>query len=407
MIERLSYHERITPFMNVPVIKAITGMRRAGKSTFMIQLIDRLRESGVPDTHFLYLNMELFENAELRDANKLHKYITAKAKDQRGTIYIFIDEVQEIHEWERVINSLLAEKKYDIYITGSNAHLLSSELATLLSGRYVEIRIHTLSLSEQLSLTQLKNPNQTPSEQFSYYMRYGGFPGLHYLPENDSVIRQFLEAVYSTIVLNDLMTRHAIRDPELFQRIMIYIADNCGNLTSAKRIADFLKSERRTASVDTVMNYIHFAGGAFLIERAQRYDIQGRRLLEVNDKYFMSDLGLRYAMRGYTPEMLSGQLENMVYLELIRQGYTVNVGKTIGGEIDFIATRADEKQYFQVTATLNDPKVVDREYSAFNQISDHFPKTVLSLDDHFDTNYNGIRWQNIQDFLLEGDAGSA
>jgi predicted AAA+ superfamily ATPase len=400
MVERRMYHDRIAPFVNVPIVKAITGMRRSGKSTFMLQLIERLRSTSVGDENIVYLNMELFEHSELRSATALHGFISAKAAGRSGKMYIFIDEVQEVSGWERVINSLLAENNYDIYITGSNAHLLSSELATLLSGRYVELRIHTLSLPEQLELTQLKYPNRTATEQFAYYLRYGGFPGLHYLPENDGVIRQFLEAMYSTIVLNDLITRHALRDPDLFQRVMLYLADNCGNLTSAKRIADFLKAEQRKVAVDTVMNYIHFAQSAFLIERAQRYDVQGRRVLEVNDKYFMSDLGLRFAMRGYTPTMQSGQLENAVYLELIRRGYTVHVGKTNGGEIDFVAHRGDDKRYYQVTSTLNDPKVIDREYGAFNSINDHFPKTVLSLDAHFDTNYNGINWQNIQHFLM-------
>jgi predicted AAA+ superfamily ATPase len=400
MIKRQTYHERIEPFINVPIVKAITGMRRSGKSTFMLQLVERLKNDSVADDDIIYLNMELFEHAELRTAKKLYDFICAKAKRRRSKLYLFIDEVQEVHQWERVINSLLAENRYDIYITGSNAHLLSSELATLLSGRYVELRVHTLSLAEQLELTRLQKPERTANEQFAYYIRYGGFPGLHYLPENDGVIRQFLEAVYSTIVLNDLMTRHALRDADLFQRVMLYLADNCGNLTSAKRVADFFRSEQRKVAVDTVMNYIHFAQSAFLIERAQRYDVQGRRLLEVNDKYYMSDLGLRFAMRGYTPEMQSGQLENAVYLELMRRGYTVHVGKTASGEIDFIAMRSDEKHYYQVTATLNDPKVVDREYGAFEVVNDHFPKTVLSLDPHFDTNYNGIQWQNLQLFLM-------
>lgn len=400
MITRHTYHERIAPFINVPVVKAITGMRRSGKSTFMLQLIERLRNDSVSEDDIVYLNMELFEHAELRTAKKFHDYIHGRAKGRHSKLYLFIDEVQEVHEWERVINSLLAENRYDIYITGSNAHLLSSELATLLSGRYVELRMYTLSLQEQLELTRLRDSSRSASDQFAYYIRYGGFPGLHYLPENDGVIRQFLEAVYSTIVLNDLMTRYSLRDADLFQRVMLYLADNCGNLTSAKRVADFFKSEQRKAAVDTVMNYIHFAQSAFLIERAQRYDVQGRRLLEVNDKYYMSDLGLRFAMRGYTPEMQSGQLENAVYLELLRRGYTVHVGKTTLGEIDFIAIRGDEKHYYQVTATLNDPKVVDREYSAFDLVNDHFPKTVLSLDPHFDTNYNGVQWQNLQLFLL-------
>ena len=300
----------------------------------------------------------------------------------------------------KAINSQLAEGKSDIYITGSNARLLSSELATLLSGRYVEFKMYSLVFSEFISFISSKDMGNTIGEQFDAFLKFGGFPGIHHMELDDPVIRQYLQSIYNSVLLKDVIVRNNIRDAAMLDVISKYLIDNSGKITSAKSISDFMKSQKRKVSVDTVLNYIRFNCDALLFEKVERYDLKGKRLLETYEKYYMSDIGLRFATLGYTSDSISAQLENIVYLELKSRDYKITIGKLDDLEIDFIATKGTEKIYIQVSAQLTNDKVIEREYRSLEMVKDSFPKYFLSLDKGFETSRNGIRWMNIVDFLL-------
>lgn len=402
MIERSNYLDSIRPFIGKPVIKAITGIRRCGKSTLMLQLINELQNNGVNPDQIIYINLELFEFDLIREYKDLHNYVTSKKGSSKKLFYLFVDEIQVINGWEKAINSLLAEKDFDLYITGSNARLLSSELATLISGRYVEFRMYTLTYPEFRLLYSETNKIETAPDYFNTFLKFGGFPGLHLLNWDENASRQYLQSVYSTILLKDVVVPYNIREAALLEKIVSYLADNCGNITSAKNISDFLKSQHMKVSVDTVQNYILYCVNALMVEKVRRFDLKGKRILETLEKYYLSDLGLKYVIAGYSPDSIPGQLENIVLLDLLAHGYQVFIGKQYTREIDFIAQKGNEKLYIQVCTTLNDDNVVDREYGSLELIQDHFPKYVLSLDKGFETSRKGIRWMNIQDFLLSG-----
>lgn len=400
MIERKIYIESIKPFINKPIIKAITGIRRCGKSTLLHQLISILTNQGVMETQIVYINKELFEFDDIKDYKDLYSFISKRRGVHKNKTYVFIDEIQEIEKWEKAINSLLAEDKYDIYISGSNARLLSSELATLISGRYIEFRMQTLLYSEFKEILQSKE-YPASARDFDLYLKYGGFPGIHHLEIDDIVIRQYLQSVYSTVLLKDIVVRNNIRDAAMLDLITKYLIDNCGNITTAKSISQYMKSQHRKVSVDTVLNYIHYSCNAMIFDQVKRYDVKGKRILETHEKYYMGDIGFRYATIGYTPQAISGQLENIVFLELKARGYSVSIGKVEDKEIDFIAERGAEKLYIQACTNLTDEKVINREYASLEEVKDHFPKIVLSLDKGFETSRNGIQWMNIEDFLLK------
>jgi uncharacterized protein len=399
MIKRTQYLDRVRPFIEKPVIKVITGIRRCGKSTLMVQIMDELKESGIKTDQLIYVNKELYEFDHIKTYHHLHEYVTSKTMKGKYPLYVFIDEVQEIEQWEMAVNSLLAEKKYDLFISGSNAHLFSSELSTLLSGRYVEFRMNTFNYNEfrEIAANHQKMPEKP--DLFSAFLKYGGFPGIHFLDWDDTVIRQYLHSVYSTILLKDIVMRNNIRDAALLEKLVEYLIDNCGNITSAKSLSDYLKAQYRKTSAETVQNYIQYVCNALLLLQVKRFDIKGKRLLETYEKYFPGDNGLRFATLGYMPEAIPGLLENAVLLELISKGYKVQIGKQYEKEIDFIAAKGSEMAYIQVCTTLNDSKVIDREYSALEAIDDHFPKFVLSLDEGFETSRKGIRWMNLVEFL--------
>lgn len=400
MIERKRYLNKITPFIEKPVIKVITGVRRCGKSTLLKQIIQLVENRNVAIEQIIHINMELMEFDSLKNYRNLYTYIQERQSKIGVRYYIFIDEVQEVEEWEKAINSLLAEGKSDIYITGSNARLLSSELATLLSGRYVEFKMYSLVFSEFKSFISSKDRGNTIGEQFDAFLKFGGFPGIHHMELNDPVIRQYLQSIYNSVLLKDVIVRNNIRDAAMLDDISKYLIDNSGKITSAKSISDFMKSQKRKVSVDTVLNYIRFNCDALLFEKVERYDLKGKRLLETYEKYYMSDIGLRFATLGYTSDSISAQLENIVYLELKSRDYKITIGKLDDLEIDFIATKGTEKIYIQVSTQLTNDKVIEREYRSLEMVKDSFPKYVLSLDKGFETSRNGIRWMNIVDFLL-------
>jgi len=399
MVIRKKYIEAIEPFLGKPVIKVISGVRRCGKSTLMQQLIERLVSRGVARGSIVYINKELYEFDHIRNYADLHDYYKFKTKGAGNRNYLFVDEIQEIAEWERCINSLFAEGMTDIVITGSNASLLSSELATFLTGRYVEFRIGTLSFKEFCVLFSASRPGHTSQHLFDLYVKFGGFPGIHHMEWDETVIRQYLHSIYSTILLKDVVVRKDIRDAQLLEQLGEFLIDNSGKITTSKSISDYIRSQRRKVAVETVQSYLNYFTEAMLFNKVRRLDIRGKRLLETFEKYYPCDPGLRFAVLGYTPRYLASQLETVVYLELISLGYEVYIGKADEFEVDFVAEKGDKRIYIQVCATLGDPATTEREYRSLEQIPDHYPKMIMSLDSGFETSGSGIMWMNIIDFL--------
>ncbi|MEJ6463410.1 ATP-binding protein [Fusobacterium polymorphum] len=403
MIKRNLYLEEIKKYINKPIIKVITGMRRSGKSMILKLIQEELQNIGIVKENIIYMNFESLIFMDIKDFEALYKHIIEKTSDKKGKIYILLDEIQEVKGWEKAINSFLVDLDVDIYITGSNANLLSSELATYIAGRYVEIKIYPLSFQEYIDFVSENNRENSLSldEYFSQYMNFGGLPGIHIFNYNKEEIYQYLVDVYNSILLRDVIARNNIRDIELLERVVLYIMDNIGNIFSAKSISDFLKNQGRKLSVETIYNYLKALENAFIISKVRRYDIKGKNILETQEKYYLSDLGFRRAKLGYQSNDISGYLENIVFLELLRRKYKVNIGKQGNKEIDFIAKLRDENLYLQVTYLLASPETTEREFSPLKSIKDNYPKMVLSMDNLPESNIEGIKRKRIIDFLLE------
>ncbi|MEA3449042.1 MAG: ATP-binding protein [Bacteroidota bacterium] len=402
MIKRDKYLKRIIPFIDKPLIKVITGIRRCGKSTLLKQISNEILDNGVSEHQIININKELIKFDFIKDYLDLHSFVSRKAKNNKLKYYLFIDEVQEIQTWEKAINSFLAEEKYDIYISGSNADLLSSDLATLISGRHIEFPVYTFTYDEFCRIYANRAEVDSNTDVFSEFIKYGGFPGLHHIEWEEDILRQYLESIYSTIVLKDVIKRNNIKSVYMLRNILNFIASNCGNISSAKKISDFTKSQGQNITTDTVLNYIEYTMNALLVHKTKRFDIIGKRLLETYEKYYLADTGLSFTMIGNSPNMISGKLENIVNLELLSRGYKVNIGKIRNKEIDFIALKNKEKIYIQVCSTLLGEDTYKREYGAFSGVNDHYPKYVVSLDSgNFSKNEDGIIWMNIKDFLLK------
>ena len=400
MIARERYMRLIRDFMDKPVIKIITGMRRCGKSALLELTRRELLSRGVEEKNIFFVNFESLRYEALRDYRALYAEIIRAAEQANGRLYVLLDEVQEADGWEQAVNSLRVDIDCDIYVTGSNAKLLSGELATLLAGRYVEIRVYPLNFEEYLAFaaeneSEAKLPIQ---EQFANFLRFGGLPGIHQMKWDEERVMQYLRDIYNSVLLKDVIARNRIRDTALLESIVLYLMDNIGNTFSAKTISDFLKSQGRRLSAETVYNYLKALESAFLIHKAARYDIKGKRILETQEKYYLSDLGLRHAVIGYRDNDIAGILKNTVYLELRRRGYTVNIGKQDAAEVDFVASRADERIYIQVCYILT-PENTEREFAPLEAISDNYEKLVLSTDTLLRINRGGIRQKNIIEFL--------
>lgn len=401
MIHRPFYLDRIQAYLDKPIVKVITGMRRVGKSTLLAQVREGLLAKGIPESQILSVNKDLVAWDGVRDYQDLDRVVKERLAGQPAPRYLMVDEVQEIAGWEKAINSVLAQGLADILVTGSNAHLLSAELATFLTGRYVEIPVYPLSFSEFLAFRQAA---QDPSDRqacFRQFLRYGGLPGLHVLPMDDDQIFPFLNAILNTILLKDIVKRHAIRDVGHLERILSFAFDNCGSPVSARSIAAFFKNQQTRITADTVLSYLAHLCDAFLLFRTGRFEIKGKKHLEFLDKYYLGDLGLRHALFGYRDTDIGGLLENAVYLELLRRGYQVKVGILDQAEIDFVAERHGERLYIQVAYLLAEPGTIEREFGNLERIPDNFPKLVLSMDELGPDQRNGIRRQHLVDFLLE------
>jgi len=402
VILRQEYLNKIKVFINGPMIKVISGIRRSGKSYFLKQIITELKARGVEDTQICFINKESLDFDHIKNYQDLNDYVIDYFKERKlcAKKYLFIDEVQDIEEWEKALRSIFAEENFDIYITGSNANLLASELATYLSGRYIEFSLYPLSFKEFLDFRG-QNQGSTP-EELKLYLRYGGFPALHLLPLTDEAVFPFLRAIYDTVVLKDIVSKYQIRDLALLDKVIKYAMDNLGNIFSANAIAKYLKSQRIKVGVDTMQNYLHYIESSFLLNKALRYDIKGKRYFEFKEKYFLADHGLKNAVLGFRNLDISGVLENVVYIELLRRGYKVDVGELAEQEVDFIAHREEEKLYIQVCYQLSSPETIARELSPLGKIQDHYPKYIITLDQTFNSkNSSGIACIGLADFLLQ------
>ena len=400
MINRDLYLKKIHPFMNTELIKVITGIRRCGKSVMLEIIQKELLKDGVAPGAMLTYNFESMALVPLCSAEALYRNVMEKARVITGKVYLFFDEIQEVKDWERAINSFRVDLDCDIYITGSNSTLLSGELASYLAGRYVEFIMYPLSFREFLELMGEQQPDLTTAGCFQQYILYGGMPYLWNLNYQAEPVKQYLRDLYNAIELKDIIRRKKIRDVDLLERILAYVTANIGNTFSATTISKYLKSEGRKVAPETVLNYLHAGSEAFLFYPVQRLDIAGKKILSVQEKYYLADHGIREAVLGGNMKDINLILENIVFLELRRRGYKVNVGKYGDKEIDFIAQYQSERIYVQVCYLLATPETAEREFGVYRNIRDNYPKYVLSMDE-FDMSREGIIHRNIRDFLLQ------
>ena len=399
MIKRESYMRRIRPFINGELVKVMTGIRRSGKSVMLELVKQELLEMGVRAEQFISINFEDMRYLHLCTAQALHQEILTRAEGIAGKVYLFFDEIQEVKDWEKCVNSLRVALDCDIDITGSNAKLLSGELATYLGGRYVEFVIYPFSFAEFLELYRPTTPQATVGQCFQQYLRFGGMPYLSRLNYQEEPVRQYLSDLYDSVQLKDIVKRNRVRDVDLLERILAYVMANVGTTFSAGSLTKFFKSEQRSVSPETVLNYIRYCCDAYLFYRVKRQDLQGKQILSTSEKYYIADHGIREAVFGGNMRDINLVLENIVFLELLRRGYTVTVGKAGEREVDFVCDRRGEKLYVQVTYLLASEETVAREFGVYDSIRDNFPKYVVSMDE-LDLSRSGIKHRNIRDFLL-------
>ena len=398
MIFRPDYVNRIMTYTDTPFVKILTGVRRCGKSTILLMLMEELRKCGVSDEHIV---SHRFDSMEYADMTAKQMYVQIKDRLAGGKrSYLFLDEVQEIKGWERVVNSIATDYDVDIYVTGSNSRMMSSEIETYLTGRYVSFRIYTLSFAEYLTFKKAYAEVSDPHAELINYVRLGGFPATHLRVFSADEVYTIVRDIYNSTIFSDIVKRNQVRKIDQLERVVKYVFDNVGRTFSAKSISDYLKSEHRSIDNETVYSYLEKLEKAYLLHRCSRYDIQGKELLKTQEKFYLADTSLRYSVLGYNSDSVAAMLENVVYLELLRRGYTVYIGKTDKGEIDFIATRQNEKVYVQVTQTIGSDKTEKREYERLLDIRDNYPKYVLTTDDFAGGNYEGIKTMHVADFLL-------
>ena len=391
--------DKIMAYTDTPFVKILTGVRRCGKSTILKMIMERLKaERHIPDERIISCRYDSMEYVDLT-AKDMYDQLKSRLSTE-GKTYLFLDEVQEIEGWERVVNSLASDFDVDLYVTGSNSRMMSSEIATYLTGRYISFRIFTLSFGEYLMFKRQYAPVGDAKTELANYVRLGGFPATHLQAYSQDEVYTIVRDIYNSTIFSDIVRRSQIRKIDQLERIVKYTFNNVGNTFSAKSIADYLKSEHRSLDNETVYNYLEKLEKAYLLHRCIRYDLQGRELLKTQEKFYLADVALRYSVLGYDADSVAASLENIVYLELCRRGYTVNVGKTDGGEIDFVAERQNERLYVQVTQEIRSEKTAKREYERLLEIRDNYPKYVLTTDAFAGGNYQGIRTMHIADFLL-------
>lgn len=398
MKSRDIYLNKLITFKDKPLIKVITGIRRCGKSTLLDLFEEYLLNNGIKKENIIHMNFEDLTYDEIKDYKDLNKYIKEKVLDNDKK-YIILDEIQQVSNWEKAINSFLVTLNCDIYITGSNAYLLSSEISTLLSGRYVEIKMLPLSFKEYLDFNDY-NTKENLEEHFNDYLLYGGLPIVSYVHDK-SAIRNILSGVFNTVIIKDVAKRNSIRDITLLENLIRYIAQNIGSPISSRNISNYLNSAGRKTSTETIDNYLKMLENAFIIYKANRFDIKGKMYLKTLEKYYVVDTGIRNELLSFKDGDYGHMLENLVYLELLRRGYDVSVGKIDNLEVDFIAQNYDEKIYYQVSASILDENTKKRELNPFDHIPDHYEKVILTMDRTPIKDFNGIKNINIIDFLLQ------
>lgn len=401
MIYRPEYVERILAYMNTPFVKILTGVRRCGKSTIMNMLRIEIEKRTIRRENILHYNFDSLEYEDIT-AKKLFTMIKGQLSTD-GKTYLFLDEIQEIKGWEKVVNSLMSDYDVDIYVTGSNSRMMSSEISTYLTGRYVSFRIYPLSFAEYLKFRKEFTNVEDPKKELVHYLQLGGFPALHLRDYTKEEAYPIVRDIYNSTIFTDIVRRNHIRKVDQFERVVRYVFDNVGNTFSASSVARYLKNEQRTLDNETVYNYLKKLESAYILHRCSRYDIKGKEILKTQEKFYLSDPALRYSVLGYNADSASAMLENIVYLELLRRGYEVCVGKLDGYEIDFIATRQEEKIYVQVAQKIASEDTRQREYGRLLAIDDNYPKYVLLDDDYAGGNYQGIKTIHIADFLLSKD----
>lgn len=401
MIERKMYLDKIAGYIDKPLIKVLVGIRRAGKSTLLSQVEDILVRRGVPPEQIVHINFENLSYIKVRDQASFAELADELINSQHKRYFLF-DEIQNIEGWDVVVNGMMSEYGVDIYLTGSNSKLLSRELSTHLTGRFINIEVYPLNFAEYLNFRRHTDADVSDlREEFGRFLERGGFPALHINNLTKEQCDDVVSDIYTSIVFRDLIERHGIRNTELLSRVVKFIFDNIGNPFSAKSVSDYLKNEKRSLNPETIYNYLDWLEEAFIIKRVSRYDLRGKEVLATNEKYFLGDVGLLYAVGGRQESYLSGILENVVLNELLSRGYQVNVGKNQSLEIDFVATRRAEKIYLQVAASIAGGGTLEREYAAFKGIEDNYPKYILTLDQVFGENRDGVRCVNLAEFILE------
>ncbi len=397
MIIRERYLKLIRPFYNQELIKVLIGLRRSGKSVILTQIIEELKKANIDEEHIIYINFEDYDYDYLTNAKSLNKYIKEKITDKKK-YYLFFDEIQNVESWEKVINSFRATENVSIFITGSNSDLLSSDLATHIAGRYVSFRITPFTFSEVCELLKIEDQKELESA-FKDFIKWGGMPQ-RFMQLDDLSKKTYLNDIYDSIIIKDIVKRFNIKDIDLLNKIVTYVLTTPAQIFSPESLKKYFESVSRGVSLETIYNYLDYIARANLIYKAERYDIRGKRILTGKYKYYLTDLGFTNILSEGKKEQIGAYLENIVYTELIARGYNVNIGNLENGEIDFIATRFDEKIYIQVAYLLADESVIKREFETYKKIEDNFPKYVLSMD-HFDFSQDGIIHKNIIDWLLE------
>lgn len=399
MINRPIYTEKIMAYADTPFVKVLTGVRRCGKSTILRMIMEKLQnERGISADQIVAMRFDSMEYEDMT-AKQMFEVVKAKLCKNKKT-YFFLDEVQEIEGWERVVNSLASDYNVDLYVTGSNSRMMSSEISTYLTGRYVSFRIFPLSFEEYLTFRREYTEVKDVHTELADYIRLGGFPATHLRDYSQDEVYTIVRDIYNSTLFSDIVRRNQIRKVDQLERVVKYTFSNVGNTFSAKSISDYLKSEHRKIDNETVYSYLEKLEKAYLLHRCARYDLQGKEVLKTQEKFYLADTALRYSVLGYNPDSVASSLENVVYLELCRRGYEVNIGKTIDGEVDFVAQRQGEKLYVQVTQEIRSEKTERREYERLLGIKDNYPKYVLRTDEFVGGNYEGIKSMHVADFLL-------
>lgn len=399
MIERPLYLDKIMPFVDTPFVKILTGVRRCGKSTILKIIIKKIKEEkNVDDEQILNY---CFNSMEYEDMTTKELYLELKSKIiQSKKTYLFLDEIQEIEGWEKVVNTLASDFDVDIYITGSNSRMMSSEISTYLTGRYITFHIYTLSFEEYLMFKKSYTTLKELKQEFSQYVRLGGFPATHLQDYSQDEVYTIVKDIYNSTIFSDIVRRNQVKKIDQLERVVKYTFNNIGNTFSAKSISNYFKSEQRKIDNETVYSYLEKLQKAYILHKCSRYDIQGKNILKTQEKFYLADVSLRYSVLGYTVDSVASSLENIVYLELKRRGYDVYIGKIKDKEIDFVATKQNEKIYVQVTQEIKSEKTQKRECEQLLEIRDNYPKYVVMADDFAGGNYEGIKTMNIVDFLL-------